>query len=274
MKIIYLSYGGENYYIQTFCSIVSFCYFNPDRIQECMLYTDNPAFFASLPIEVRQYTFVTQDIHNISVLAHAKITLIVQTLREFQTSVLCVDSDTLWMDRLPIQDIPATSSFFHMFEGKLINYNNQLFAPVYDHTDQRFGEITRTKVYNSSTLWFSLAHLPLLQEVYTLSCEIYQKTQQRTADQVVFSYIFGATTNIQCTYEYIFHYRAYKGATLHKIYHYLGGIPDYDFALKHMPKLLQQITLGSMQFIGKTGDVLKDYYIEKPEKLKDLLWLD
>lgn len=85
-------------------------------------------------------------------LGFARLQLLQQALTEFQMSVLCVDSDTLWMDQLPMQDIPATSSFFHMFEGKLINYNNQLFAPVYDHADIRFGEITHTKVYNASSL--------------------------------------------------------------------------------------------------------------------------
>lgn len=273
MKIIYLAYGGENYYIQTFCSIVSFCYHNPDRIQDCILYTDNPAFFASLPIEVRKHTFLPDTKGGLHMLGFARLQLLQQALTEFQTGVLCVDSDTLWMDHLPIQDIPSTSSFFHMFEGKLTNYNNQLFAPVYDHADIRFGEIINTKVYNASSLWFAPEHLPLLHEVYALSCEIYQKTQQRTADQVAFSYIFGATTDIQCTYEYIFHYRAYKGATLHKIYQLLWGIPDYDLALQHMPTLLEKVSLGSMQFIGKTGDLLKDYYIEKPEKLQDILGL-
>ncbi len=274
MKIIYLAYGGENYYIQTFCSIVSFCWHNPDRVGDCVLYTDNPAFFASLPIEVRQHTFLPDTKWGLHMLGFARLQLLQQALTAFQTGVLCVDSDTLWMDQLPMQDILPWVSYFHMFEGKLTNYNKQLFSPIYDHSDIRFGKLVNTKVYNASTLWFSPAHLSLLEDVYVLSCEIYQKTQQRTSDQVAFSYIFGATTQIQCTYEYLFHYRAYKWATLQKIYQLMWGRHDYAHAMEHMPKLLQQITLGSMQFIGKTGDVLKDYYIEKPEKLKDLLWLD
>lgn len=274
MKIIYLAYGGENYYIQTFCSIVSFCWHNPDRLGDCVLYTDSPDFFATLPVEIRQHTFLPDTQWGLHMLGFARLQLLQQALAEFQTGVLCVDSDTLWMWKLPVQEIQPDVAYFHMFEANLVNYNNQLFAPVYDHADIRFGEITNTKVYNASSLWFAPKHLPLLREVYALSCEIYQKTQQRTADQVAFSYIFGATTNIHCTYEYIFHYRAYKWATLHKIYQLMWGSHDYDLALRHMPKLLQHLSLGSMQFIGKTGDVLKDYYIEKPEKLKDLMWLN
>ena len=38
-------------------------------------------------------------------LGFARLQLLQQALTEFQMSVLCVDSDTLWMDQLPMQDM-------------------------------------------------------------------------------------------------------------------------------------------------------------------------
>lgn len=194
-----------------------------------------------------------------------------QALQAFWTAVLCVDSDTLWLDSLPFADIAHGTSYFHMFEAKLQNYNNQYFAPLYPYTHDDYGALHYVKVYNASTVSCTPEQSDLLQEAYTLSCLFYKQTGQWTADQIALWYIFGATTKIHTTYESIFHYRAYKGATLHKLYQLLWGTPEYTIAHAHMPSLLEKISLGSMQFHGKTGDLLKDYYIEKPEKLQWLL---
>jgi hypothetical protein len=254
VNFVLFSFGNEVEYKRAVFSVLSFWCWNADPTSyRVIIYTDNIAYFAQYLSEF-EITYVhisiaeIEEINNKSGLIYrSKIAVIDKTFNLYPEDKLCyIDTDTFFIshpDHLA-HAIVEGKSVMHLREYTLEDAidiyrwmnTNSLNAQEFPrsfirHIESRtftIGEkqekFTRQHyIWNAGVLGLNNEIAPYIKDVFTLSDDFYEKTKWRVSEQMAFTLVLGAVTQLQESAESINHYWHYKDRIDPRIAEILSG---------------------------------------------------
>lgn len=226
------SFGREYEYKRAILAIWSyFAHVSPSLNTKVVLFTDKPEYFKKylegLPIE---YSLLNdQKIKelkgNINFIHRMKIGIIKETLEKYNNgeSLFYIDSDTFFIKnpQTVIDSISSNTFFMHLHEyefssidinirsindpmRKLIEYiKNNTFKIEHN---SKFKIRLNHSSWNAGVMIFDNSHKQYLNDVYSITEQLYSTTLCHASEQFAFSIIFQEKFDIQSCDNIVFHY--------------------------------------------------------------------
>lgn len=226
--LVYLAYGGEDYYNEALYSLLSYYKYHEAGDNSILLYTDNVDFFSShLPDEVI-YTGLTTEIikewkGSINFVHRVKIKVLQDAALRFQGNFLYLDTDTYFLKNCNelFDTINAGELVFDRCEGRLIDNpggiarkmrkflkkENSFTIPSQNEPvsiDEKFTP------WNAGIIGFNSGFEKLLYQVVELTDVLYSKHQLFIMEQIAFSYFFQKDNAPIAAESYTHHYWYFK----------------------------------------------------------------
>jgi hypothetical protein len=220
--LLYLCYGNGPQVHETIFSILSALHITPCDRQDyrILVYTDSPAAFASLPVEIEALSArrLAEWLgpHNYNY--RRKLMALTEAIERDPAPTVLVDSDT-WFLRCPselFRRVGPDRSCMHLAEGRLDLVNAPSFprlltslqrAELLDRDGRPLSIPSSAVMWNSGVIGLDPAQAHLLREAVHLVDQVWRTFQDvPTIEQFAIAYFLQRDTWLQSTDDVIFHY--------------------------------------------------------------------
>ncbi len=254
VNFVLFSFGNQIEYNRTVFSVLSFwCWIANTKSFRVVIYTDNIPYFKPYlsGFEITYVYISIAEIHEINnksgLLYRSKIAVIDKTFKLFPEDSLCyIDTDTFFISNPEnlANAIVEGKSIMHLREYTLEDAvdiyrwmnTSSLDAQEFPRSFIRYIEsrnfiigvkeekFTRQHyIWNAGVLGLTKEMAPYIKDVFTLSDDFYEKTKWRVSEQMAFTLVLGAVTQLQESGEFINHYWHYKDRIDPRIAETLSG---------------------------------------------------
>lgn len=236
--VLYLSHGMESSYHQTALSILTLYYHAKDDLDDTtvVVYTDNGGFFEKcfaeidLRIEILTKEQIKDYMGDHNFIHRVKTFVIQDCFTKYKTNLLYLDGDTLFL-RNPLKLIHSISPVrsimnsdeYDMQDGGIhelqhwFDLRKAIKAHHFTLHGKDFKIPLATRMWNAGVLGISYENAPLLEDVISLTDQLYAECPLFNVEQFATSYVLQENMNVVSTEDYILHY-CYGG--LKKIINY------------------------------------------------------
>lgn len=278
--IVFQAYGRETLYKQVVFSILTLYYHLNGDFEgiKCVIYTDNSQLFTrvlkNVPLEtillskkdIAEYKGPASFVHRL------KICILTDCMAKYGTDILYLDGDTYFtksprqlLDKISVQTSMMHTREYDMSDGGDYEETSWVTARKVIRENE-FTLSNRTfKIPFSATMWnagvLGIAHenAHLLEQVLSLSDQLYSKAAFFSAEQFSFSYILNSNTSLIAADDTIFHYWSNNGKLLFD--HHLK---DFFKENKNLP--VEVLAQKSQELIERKNELV----IPEPTVLKKL----
>lgn len=226
--LVYLAYGGEDYYNEALYSLLSYYKHHEPGENRILLYTDSTAFFSSqLPDDIIYTELTAEKIKewkgSINFVHRVKIKVLQDAASRFEGNFLYLDTDTCFTRNCNklFDKISAGELVFDRCEGslidnpggiarkmrKLLKTGNSFTIP--SETEPVVIDETFTP-WNAGIIGFNSGSAEVLHKVEELTDVLYTKKQLFVMEQIAFSYFFQKIRTPVAAESYIHHYWYFK----------------------------------------------------------------
>lgn len=225
--LVVQSFGKESEYRRALFCMLS--YWAHCGLRQCMLFTDNPAYFKSqLPTFDLDIVLLTPEKIKtmrgaIDFLHRMKIALLEEAFQKTNGPLLYVDSDTFFVaNPLPLaKRLSPQTAFMHKFEYNF-NYLKSMPLPAGEpfqafyqlitqkifigHDKQQIQVTPQMASWNAGVMFFHPSHRTFIPDVYTLTDQFYPATNNHASEQYAFSIMLQTKTQLEACDSVIYHY--------------------------------------------------------------------
>ncbi|WP_217425604.1 hypothetical protein [Hymenobacter caeli] len=237
--IVYLAHGTESVYHQTVFSILTLYHHTKGDFKDftVVLYTDNKAFFSpylgdtGVVIEDLTKEQLVEFMGERRFIHRVKTFVIKDCFSKYQKDLLYLDGDTMFMANpagLLKAIAPACSVMncdeYDMHDGGIhelqhwFDLRTALKANAFVLHGKQFKIPLATRMWNAGILGISQANAYLLEDVISLTDQLYAKCPLFNVEQFATSYVLQNHATVVSSGNYILHY-CYGGVKSRYTYH-------------------------------------------------------
>jgi hypothetical protein len=225
--VLYHAYGLKELYLQVAFSVLTLFdkLGNANDSVQCIVYTDNECAFKKLlpglPIvyehlsreKIQSYRGEFDFVHRL------KIFVIKDCLTKYKSKVLYMDADTFFLkstqylfDRISAEHVIMNYDGYNMIEagnseeGSWLLMRKILREKTFEIGGGKVKIPLTARMWNAGVIGVDYQQLTILDQVISLTDQIYAHQPVFTAEQFAFSYIFQTNFSISPTEDYLVHY--------------------------------------------------------------------
>jgi hypothetical protein len=226
VEVVYQAYGKDELLAEAVFSILSLASVTNKKDFEnffITVYTDNPRFFqVHLGKDLKIfYEELTPELINkwrgeIDFVHRVKIEILMHCINRHYKNILYLDSDTFFIESPEplIKFIEEENFVMHLNEGKIDSKKNPIFRKMHKFLKNNQFNINgnnlkipvETEMWNAGVLGINKKYSELLENVLSLTDQMYSKYQKHVMEQLAFSYIFQSEKKLIKSDDVIFHY--------------------------------------------------------------------
>jgi len=237
--VLYLAHGTESVYHQTAFSILTlYHHLNGDFEQvSVVLYTDNAGFFEQylggidIAIEKLEKTQIVEFMGEYSFVHRVKTFVIKDCFSKYKKDVLYLDGDTMFLKN-PLDLLKSITPQFSimncdeydMQDGGIhelqhwFDLRTAIKANSFTLHDKQFKIPLATRMWNAGILGISYANAYLLEDIISLTDQLYAKCPLFNVEQFATSFVLQNETYVISSEDYLLHY-CYGGVKSLFTYH-------------------------------------------------------
>jgi lipopolysaccharide biosynthesis glycosyltransferase len=237
--ILYLAHGSNNVYLQTLFSILSLYYHAGMKFEKfsVVLYTDNAEYFnrfflrTGLLIENLDREHIVEFKGEYDFVHRVKTMVIRDCFHKYKSDVLYMDGDTIFLKEpfeLLRKITPScsvmNSNEYDMHDGGIhelqhwFDLRTAIKATEFSLDDKVFKIPLSTRMWNAGVLGISYDNSYLVEDIISLTDQLYAKCRLFTVEQFITSYVLQTAIDVVSSEDYILHY-CYGGEKTLLTYH-------------------------------------------------------
>jgi hypothetical protein len=187
------------------------------------IYTDQPAwfeefstFFSSFEIHEISTNMINQWKGEINFVHRVKVEILIDFFKYFSGNILYLDTDTYLQQPVdPLFGSIGEGTFImHEYEGVINQKVNPQFrkwenflaiTPIH-YNNKHLEFSSQLEVWNAGVIGLNSNHKEVLEDVLSLTDNLYRKFPKHIAEQFAFSYCFRKEGEVRSSMDSIFHY--------------------------------------------------------------------
>jgi hypothetical protein len=223
--IVYHAYNSRDIHNEIIYSIASYYEQLNKSDVSVVVYTDNKDYISRyLPenviIEELSDRKIKQWLGSLDFVHRVKIEVLIDFCSKYSGNILYLDSDTIFTKSADDLFSAIHNDIFimHTSEGKLSITRNKLFDKIVRFLKSKSFEIEgksisislNQEIWNAGVIGFNSKNAFLLNEVLSLTDNLYQQYQKHIMEQIAFSCVLPSRGLIASAENHIFHYWNFK----------------------------------------------------------------